>query len=122
MLCPEIEQICTGQIILLTEENRSEPYIAETKDALASVKKYQSAEELLKMVGIADAGQRLSAYSYELSGGMRQRVMIAIALAAGPRLLLADEPTTALDVTIQAQILELINKLKVERNLSVICA
>lgn len=50
MLCPEIEQICTGQIILLTEENRSEPYIAETKDALASVKKYQSAEELLKMI------------------------------------------------------------------------
>lgn len=82
--------------------------------------KKKRAEELLKMVGIADAGQRLSAYSYELSGGMRQRVMIAIALAAGPRLLLADEPTTALDVTIQDQILKLLMDLKQELKMSMI--
>ncbi len=82
--------------------------------------KKKQAEELLKMVGITDAGQRLSAYSYELSGGMRQRVIIAIALAAGPKLLLADEPTTALDVTIQDQILKLLMNLKQELKMSMI--
>lgn len=76
--------------------------------------------KMLELVGIANKEGVYSMYPHELSGGMRQRIMIAIALACSPTLIIADEPTTALDVTIQAQILELINKLKRERNLSVI--
>ena len=71
--------------------------------------------ELLSAVGIADAPRRLGEYPFQLSGGMKQRVMIAVALAGNPRLLIADEPTTALDVTIQAQILELLRQLQAER-------
>ncbi len=82
--------------------------------------KKKRAAELLKLVGISDAKQRLEAYPHQLSGGMRQRVMIAIALAAGPKLLLADEPTTALDVTIQDQVLKLLMKLKQELKMSMI--
>ncbi len=76
--------------------------------------------KLMEEVGIPDARIRFKQYPFEFSGGMRQRIVIAIALAANPDVLICDEPTTALDVTIQAQILELINKLKRERNLSVI--
>jgi oligopeptide/dipeptide ABC transporter ATP-binding protein len=76
--------------------------------------------ELFVEVGIANATSRIDAYPHEFSGGMRQRVMIAMALACSPDVLIADEPTTALDVTIQAQILELIAKLKDERGTSVI--
>ena len=74
----------------------------------------------LAMVGIPRPEQRIDAYSFELSGGLRQRVMIALALAAEPRILIADEPTTALDVTTQAQILGLLKRLQAERGLALI--
>ena len=76
--------------------------------------------ELLEQVGIPDAANRLRAYPHELSGGMQQRVMIAMALAGEPELLVADEPTTALDVTVQAQILELLQKLREERQMTIL--
>ena len=76
--------------------------------------------ELMKEVGIPEPHKRYTQYPFEFSGGMRQRIVIAIALSANPDILICDEPTTALDVTIQAQILELINRLKAERRLSVI--
>lgn len=79
-----------------------------------------TALRLLQDVGIPEAAKRLDQYPHELSGGMRQRVMIAMALACGPTLLFADEPTTALDVTVQSQILELIRSQRRERNMSVI--
>jgi len=80
----------------------------------------EEAIRLLERVGIPDPRERARAFPHELSGGMRQRVMIAIALAAGPRLLIADEPTTALDMTIQAQILDLLRELKGELGMSII--
>ena len=80
----------------------------------------QRAVELLKMVGIPDAERRAESYPHELSGGMAQRVMIAMALACVPELLIADEPTTALDVTIQAQILDLMRELRSRMGTSVI--
>ncbi|GHT97069.1 ABC transporter ATP-binding protein [Betaproteobacteria bacterium] len=80
----------------------------------------EHAAELLAQVGIIDPLRRLSEYPFQLSGGMKQRVMIAIALASSPRLLIADEPTTALDVTVQSQILDLLQKLQAERGMSLL--
>lgn len=76
--------------------------------------------ELMEAVGIPDPERRFDQYPFQFSGGMRQRIVIAIALAGDPEILICDEPTTALDVTVQAKILELINKIKEEHNLSVI--
>ncbi len=97
--------------------------IAETIRAHRTVTKTaarQRALELLQEVGIPDPQRRLDAFPHQLSGGMRQRVLIAIALAAEPEVLIADEPTTALDVTVQAQILELLDHLRERRGLAVL--
>ena len=76
--------------------------------------------EILELVGIRDAEQRFKAYPHEMSGGMQQRVMIAMALACEPKLLVADEPTTALDVTIQAQIMDLLRELRAKLGMSIV--
>ena len=97
------------------KENASGVVMRITK-AMAKYK----ALKLMEEVGISETRKRYRQYPFEFSGGMRQRIVIAIALAANPDILICDEPTTALDVTIQAQILDLINKLKKDRNLSII--
>jgi oligopeptide transport system ATP-binding protein len=96
----------------------SEPLVYHRKMSMAQA--LQRSAELLDMVGIADAQDRLHEYPHQLSGGMRQRVMIAMALACQPDVLIADEPTTALDVTIQAQIMELVKELRDELGTSII--
>ncbi len=105
----------TEDLILFFKENASGVVSRVTKE----MAKYK-ALKLLEEVGISDPRKRYRQYPFEFSGGMRQRIVIAIALAANPDILICDEPTTALDVTIQAQILELINDLKAKRHLSII--
>ena len=90
------------------------------RPGLEGVSVSEQALELLNAVGITDAKRRLGEYPFQLSGGMKQRVMIAMALAADPELLIADEPTTALDVTIQAQILDLLLRLQEERGMGIL--
>ena len=92
----------------------------ETHEGMPRAKAYTRSAELLDMVGIPKAKDRLNDYPHQFSGGMRQRVMIAMALACSPKILIADEPTTALDVTIQAQIVELVKKLRDEMGMAVI--
>ncbi len=105
----------TSELIKFFKNNASGVVMKVTK-AMAKYK----ALKLMEEVGIPDVRKRYNQYPFEFSGGMRQRIVIAIALAADPDILICDEPTTALDVTIQAQILELINKIKKDRNLSII--
>ena len=97
-------------------KKKSSQMVARVSKSMAR----ERALQLMDEVGINNPRERFNQYPFEFSGGMRQRIVIAIALAADPDILICDEPTTALDVTIQAQILELINKLKKERNLSII--
>lgn len=94
--------------------------VAEIHLNLSGKEAFLRAEETLKAVGIPNAAQRLFAYPHELSGGMKQRVMIAMALMCEPDILIADEPTTALDVTIQAQILQLFKNLQREKGLAIL--
>ena len=108
----EVELPALRQALAEAEER------AET--VLTKAQAREKALELLEEVGIPEPERRFRQYPFELSGGMRQRIVIAIALSAQPKVLICDEPTTALDVTIQAQILELIHRLKRERGLSVI--
>ena len=128
-----IERLADHYEQLLAARNERD-YDAETVEAIDYLKANASgvvdkvtpriakdrAIKLMTEVGIAEPHKRFYQYPFEFSGGMRQRIVIAIALAANPDILICDEPTTALDVTIQSQILELINKLKAERQLSVI--
>lgn len=100
---------CGSQII---EAIRSHEKVSRKEAA-------EKAKELLKQVGIPHPETVMKAFPHELSGGMSQRVMIAMALSCNPKLLIADEPTTALDVTVQAQILKLLKKIRIERNMSI---
>ena len=106
-LIQHFEEYYTGQVIA-------------SKTILTQAETKARAIKLLEEVGINDPERRFYQYPFEFSGGMRQRIVIAIALSSNPEVLICDEPTTALDVTIQAQILELINKLKEEKHLSII--
>ena len=105
----------TVELIDYFKHNASDTVYTVTKSMAK-----RKAIKLMDEVGISDPAKRFKQYPFEFSGGMRQRIVIAIALAANPDILICDEPTTALDVTIQAQILELINKIKKERQLSII--
>ena len=105
----------TQRLLDYLKENASGMVLKITKQAARN-----RALKLMEEVGISEPRKRYRQYPFEFSGGMRQRIVIAIALAANPDILICDEPTTALDVTIQAQILELINRLKAQRNLSII--
>ena len=112
----EEEKMSLSSLILERYANA----VVASKSELTPNQAKHKAVKMLQEVGIKDAEKRYAQYPFELSGGMRQRIVIAIALCSSPEILICDEPTTALDVTIQSQILELINKLKEEKNLSIV--
>lgn len=127
----QMRQLRGGQIAMIFQEPMTSlnPVYTVGEQIVEAVVLHQNvsrgqawdiAEQALADVGLADSASRLKEYPHQLSGGMRQRAMIAMALACKPRLLLADEPTTALDVTIQAQILELLRRLQLERGMSIL--
>lgn len=104
--------------VLRIEEQLSETFLAHQK--LSKAQARERSVEMLKLVGIPRPEENLRAYPHELSGGMRQRIMIAMALSLSPKLVIADEPTTALDATVQAQVLELLRKLTADSKTAVI--
>ncbi|GIO26635.1 ABC transporter ATP-binding protein [Ornithinibacillus bavariensis] len=119
----EISMVFQDPMTSLNPVFSVEKQMVETVLAHEKVTKKQARDraiELLNLVGIPDPSKRVKNYPHEFSGGMRQRVMIAMALACNPSLLIADEPTTALDVTIQAQILELFKKMQKELDMAII--
>ena len=127
----ELRQVRGNQIAMIFQEPMSSlnpvltvgRQITEALEVHLDLGKRESASraaELLHTVGIPDAAQRLKSYPHQFSGGMRQRVVIAMALSCNPKLIIADEPTTALDVTIQAQILELLQRLSAETGTAVL--
>ncbi|MBT3584684.1 MAG: ABC transporter ATP-binding protein [Halobacteriovoraceae bacterium] len=105
---------------VFTVGNQIEEVVALHQSELDATARKAKAVEMLHLVGIPSPEKRVDEYPHQLSGGMRQRVMIAMSLACNPDILIADEPTTALDVTIQAQILDLMNKLQKERGMGII--
>lgn len=127
----QLRQVRGGEIAMIFQDPMSSlnPVLTIADQIMEPLRQHQGlsaraarkqAIELLEMVRISDAAHRIDDYPHRLSGGMRQRVMIAIAVACRPKLLIADEPTTALDVTIQSQILELLRELQREIGMSVI--
>ena len=128
---PEMRQVRGGEIGMVFQEPMTSlnPVLTIGRQITETLEQHRGldhgaatrrAVELLMQVGIAEPARRLKQYPHQLSGGMRQRVMIAIALACDPKLIIADEPTTALDVTIQAQILELMKGLSRDRGIALI--
>jgi oligopeptide/dipeptide ABC transporter ATP-binding protein len=127
----DMQQIRGNKISMIFQEPMTslDPVFTVGNEIMEAIQLHQGLEkeeaqekavEMLKIVGIPDPERRMKEYPHQLSGGMRQRVMIAMALSCNPKLLIADEPTTALDVTIQAQILRLMDKLKEEFQASVL--
>lgn len=102
------------------EEDKISQYKEEYKFNISKKEVYRKTIEILKFIGITDPEQKIKSYPHEFSGGMRQRIVIAMAVATKPDLIIADEPTTALDVTIQAKVLDLIKRIRDEMNLSII--